>query len=83
MWVDTYPTYKILVVKYERIRLLGRSTPKWKDNINTDIKVTGVKCVGWIEFTRDRVQWKACVNTIMNPLDCVRCGEFLGNSSYH
>jgi hypothetical protein len=31
-----------------------------------DLKETGCERVGWVHLARDRVQWRAIVNTVMN-----------------
>jgi hypothetical protein len=36
------------------------------DNIKMDLKEIGIYGVNWIKLAQDRVQWRACVNTVMN-----------------
>ena len=35
-------------------RPLGRTRPRWKDNIKMDLKEVGCGNVDWIELTQDR-----------------------------
>jgi hypothetical protein len=48
-------------------RSLGRPRRRWVDNIK--ISLRGIKWGGmdWIDLAQDRDQWKALVNTVMNP----------------
>jgi hypothetical protein len=48
--------YGIFVGKPEGKSPLGRTRHRWVDNIKMD----------WIDLTRDRDQWRALVNTVMN-----------------
>jgi hypothetical protein len=45
---------------------LGRHRRRWEDNIKIDLRETGIDGVNWIQLAQDRVQWWACVNTVMN-----------------
>jgi hypothetical protein len=36
------------------------------DNIKTGLREIGIDGVNWIQLAQDRVQWRACVNTVMN-----------------
>jgi hypothetical protein len=40
--------------------------PKWEDYIKMDLREIGWGGMDWIDVARDRDQWKAFVNTIMN-----------------
>jgi hypothetical protein len=46
-------------------RPLGRPRRRWKDNINMDLEI-GINGANWIQLAKDRVQWWACVNMVMN-----------------
>jgi ferric iron reductase protein FhuF len=47
-------------------RPLGRPRHRWMDNIKMDLKETGWVSVVWIDTARDRDQWRALVNTVLN-----------------
>jgi len=60
--------YRILVVRPEGKKSLGRPRHRWEDNIKmylTEIRIDGAK---WVQLTQDRVQWRGFVNTGMNLL---------------
>jgi hypothetical protein len=46
-------------------RDLGRPRCRWKDNI-MDLREKGWESVHWIHLARERDQWRAVVNTVMN-----------------
>jgi hypothetical protein len=58
--------YKILVVKPEGKRPIGRPSRRWEDVIRMDLKKTGWKGLNWIHLSLDRNQWRALVNTVIN-----------------
>jgi hypothetical protein len=58
--------YRILVGRSECKRKLGRPRRRWENNIKMDLRETGIDGVNWIQLAQDRVQWRACVNTVMN-----------------
>jgi len=39
----------------------------WEDNMKMDLTEIGISGVNWIGLAQDRVQWRAFVNTVMNP----------------
>jgi hypothetical protein len=49
-----------------RKRPLGRPRRRWEDNIKMDLREIGIDVANWIQLTQDRVQWRACVNMVMN-----------------
>jgi hypothetical protein len=55
-----------LVGRPERKRPLGRPKHRWEDNIKMDMREIGKDGANWIRVARDRVQWRAFVNTIVN-----------------
>jgi hypothetical protein len=58
--------YRVLVGRPEGKRPLGRPRPRWEDNIKMDLRETGIDGPNWIQLAQNRVQWRACVNTVMN-----------------
>jgi hypothetical protein len=58
--------YKILVIKSEGKRPLGRSRRKWKDNIKMDIKEIGRQGVDCTELDQVNDQWWVLVKTVTN-----------------
>jgi hypothetical protein len=58
--------YKILVVKPERKRPLGRPRRTSVDNIKMDLGEIECDGMDWIDLAQDREHWRALVNTVMN-----------------
>jgi hypothetical protein len=58
--------YRVLVVKPEGRRPLGRRRHRWEDNIKTDLREVGCGCVEWIGLAQDRDWWRALVSAVMN-----------------
>jgi hypothetical protein len=58
--------YRVLVGRPESKRPLERPRRRWEDNIKMDLRETGIDGAKWIQLAQDRVQWRACVNTVMN-----------------
>jgi hypothetical protein len=50
----------------ERKRQLERPRRTWVDNIKIDRRETEWDGVDWIHLAKDRDQWRAFVNTVMN-----------------
>jgi hypothetical protein len=48
---------RVLVGRHEGKRPLGRPRHRWE---------IGIDGANWIQLTQDRVQWRACVTTVMN-----------------
>jgi hypothetical protein len=59
--------YRILVGKLEGKRPLGSPRPMWVDNIKMNLRERGCGSMDWIDLAQDRDQWRALVNTVMNP----------------
>jgi hypothetical protein len=59
--------YRILVGKPEGRRPLGRPRRRWVDNIKIDLREIVWGGMDWVDLTQDRDQWRALVNTAMNP----------------
>jgi hypothetical protein len=45
---------------------MGRPRRRWEDNIKMDLREIGIDGRNWIRLVRERVQWRAFVNTVMN-----------------
>jgi hypothetical protein len=58
--------YWILVGRPEWKRPLGRPRLRLEDNIKMDLREIGINGANWIQLAQDRVQWCACVNTVVN-----------------
>jgi hypothetical protein len=58
--------YRVLVGRPEGQRPLGRPRRRWEDNIKLNIREIGIDGANWIQLAQDSVQWRACVNTVMN-----------------
>jgi hypothetical protein len=58
--------YKVLVARPEGKRPLGRPRRRWEDNIKMDLREIGINGENWIRLAQDRVQLRACLNTVMN-----------------
>jgi hypothetical protein len=58
--------YRILVVKPEGKRPLGRPRCRWVDNVKMDLREIGWGGMDCIDLAQDRYQWRAFVNTVMN-----------------
>jgi hypothetical protein len=57
--------YRVLVGSPEGKRPLERPRCRWEDNIKMDLREIGID-ENWIRLTQDSVQWRACVNAVMN-----------------
>jgi transposase len=58
--------YRVLVGRSEGKRPLGRHRCRWEDNIKMDLREIGIDGANWIQLAQDRIQWRTCVNTVMN-----------------
>jgi hypothetical protein len=58
--------YRVFVGRPEGKRPLGRPSCRCEDNIKLDLREIGIDGANWIQLAQDRVQWRACVNTVMN-----------------
>jgi hypothetical protein len=57
---------RLLEVKPEGKRPLGRPRCRWINSIKMDLLELGVSVVDWIHLAQDRYRWRALVNSIMN-----------------
>jgi hypothetical protein len=58
-------TFRVLVVKMEGKRPLGRFRHRWEDNMKMELKEIGWGGIYWIHLVYDREQWRALVTTLM------------------
>jgi hypothetical protein len=58
--------YRVLVWRPKGKRPLGRPRRRWEDNIKMDVRKIGIDVANRIQLAQDRVQWRDCVNTVMN-----------------
>ena len=58
--------YRVLVVKPEGKRPLGRLRRKWVDNIKMDLQEVGCAYMDWIGLALDRDRWLTLVSAIRN-----------------
>jgi hypothetical protein len=63
---DGRDVYRVLVVRPEGKRPLKRRRRRWEGNIKVDLRKIGIDEANWIKLAQDRVQWRACVKTVMN-----------------
>jgi hypothetical protein len=68
---------KVMIQKIVFMRLLGRPSRRWEDNINMDLQEVGGGYGNWMELAQDRDRWRALVSTVMNFRGPINCGEFL------
>ena len=57
--------YKVLVVKPEVKRPLGRPRRRWEDNINMVLQEVGCGFMDCLELVQDRDRWRVLVNVVM------------------
>jgi hypothetical protein len=65
MW-EKRNAYRLLVVKPEGKRPLGRPRRRWVDNIRLDLGEVEWCDVDWIGLAQDRNMWRAVVNLVLN-----------------
>jgi hypothetical protein len=58
--------YRVLVGRLEGKIPLGRPRLMWEDDIKMDLMEIGIDRANWIQLAQNRVQWRACVNTVIN-----------------
>jgi hypothetical protein len=54
------------VGKLEGKRPLGRTRPRWEDNIKMDLQKLRCGVMDWKVLAQDRGRWHAPVNAVMN-----------------
>jgi hypothetical protein len=58
--------YRLLVLKPEGRRPLGRPRRGWINNIKIDLLEVGLSVVNWIGVAQDRFRSRALMNEVMN-----------------
>ena len=58
--------YRVLVVRPEGKRPLGRHKLKWENNIKVGIQEVRWRRMDWIDLAQERERWRAVVNVVMN-----------------
>jgi hypothetical protein len=56
----------VLVGNPEGKRPVGRPRRRWEDNNKMALREIGWGGMDWIDLAKDRDQWRALVNTVMN-----------------
>ena len=64
--VEEKGVYRVLVVKPEGKRPLGRPRRRWVDSIRMDLQEVGCGCMDWIGLAQDRDSWRTLVSAVMN-----------------
>jgi hypothetical protein len=62
----TRDVYRVLVVKPEGKRPLGKPRHRWEDNIKINLQEVGCKGMYWIALAQARDRCRALVNAAMN-----------------
>jgi hypothetical protein len=57
--------YRVLVVKSEGKRPLGRPRRRWEDNIRMDLHEVGFGVMDWFGLAMDRGKWRELLNVVM------------------
>jgi hypothetical protein len=60
-------SYRILVAKPDGKTTLGRSSRRCVDNIKANLMEMKWSCMDWTQLAQDTDQWRALVNTMMDP----------------
>ena len=58
--------YRVLVVKPEGKRPLGRPRRRWVDNIRMDLQEVRCGYMDWIGLAQDRKRWRTLVSAVKN-----------------
>jgi hypothetical protein len=60
--------YRVLLGRPEGKSPLERSRRRYEDNINMNLRETGIDEANWIRLAQDTVRWRAFVSTVMKLL---------------
>ena len=63
---DSRSVYRVLVMKPEGKRPLGRPRSRWEDNVKTGLQEVECGGLDWIELAEDRDRWRSLVTAVMN-----------------
>ena len=63
---DGRGVHRVLVVRPEGKRPLGRPRRRWENNIKMDLQEVGGGCGDWMESAQYRDSWRALVSTVRN-----------------
>jgi len=74
---DRRGVFRVLVVKPEGKRPLGKSRHSWEDNIKMDLQEVGFGVMDWIELDPHRDRWRALVTAVLKLRGSIKCREFL------
>jgi hypothetical protein len=67
MW-EGRDVYRVLVGRAEGKRPRGRPRRRWEGNIKLNLREIEIDGANWVQLAQDRIQWWACVNTVMKLL---------------
>jgi hypothetical protein len=51
---------------HQDVTILHYTYLTWNDNIKMDLREIGLDGANWIHLAQDRIQWRACMNTLIN-----------------
>jgi len=74
---DRRVIYRVLEVKPEGRRPLGRPSHRWEDKFKMDLQEVGCRGMDWIDLARDMDRWWALVTAVMNFRVTYNAGKFL------
>ena len=69
--------YRVMMVKPEGRRPLGRPRRRWVDNNRMDLQELGCGYMDWIGLAQDRDRWRTLVSAVMNLRVPWNAGNFL------